>query len=214
MMRSLFSAHLRVFLAFCTVLVVPCGVALAQTEGRFAIGPQVSFHMPVGSDWGNSTGIGVSYSLTRPRSHSGWGPSFAFGWFDVDFASPLAGNLIVRPILGGYGYTIVRGKFQYRFEGLTGPAFSKVHVNDADRVAWSSTLGIPVDGVDVKRTTWIVKPGARVTYSILPRIGIFSSVDYEVARLTLQVRTLGQTRERNLKADTVNVKVGFNVGVY
>ncbi len=71
----------------------------------------------------------------------------------------------------------------------------------------------PVDGVDVKNT-WIVKPGASVTYSVVPRVGIFGAVDYEVARLTLQVRTEGQTRERRLTADLVNLKVGINFGVF
>jgi hypothetical protein len=120
----------------------------------------------------------------------------------------------VRPVLGGYGHTPVRGKFQYVAEVVTGPGFAKIHVNDAERVAWSANLGIPVDGVDVKRTMWIVKPGARVTYSVLPRLGIFGGLEYEVARLTLQVRTLGQTRERRLTADQVNLKVGFSVGVF
>jgi hypothetical protein len=214
MARCLPSIVLRLLLACCAILAVTCRLALAQTEGRFTIGPQVSFHRPVGSELENSTGFGVSYSLSRPKTHSGWGPDFGFGWFHNDFASPLAGNLTVRPLLGGYGYTLVQGKFRYHFAALTGPGFAKVHVFDADRVAWSANLGTPVDGVDVKRTAWIVKPGARVTYSVLPRLGIFGSVDYEIARLTLQIRTLGQTREQKLKADQVNFKVGFNVGVF
>jgi hypothetical protein len=203
-----------VFLTFSATLVVTCAVSLAQTEGRFTIGPQVSFHMPVGGELENSTGYGVAYSLTRPKSHDGWGPEFGFGWFSTDLAGSLPGNLTVRPILGGYGYTWVRGKVQYRVAASTGPGFAKLDVDDADRVAWSATLGIPVDGVDVKRTMWIVQPGGRVTYSILPRLGIFTSLDYEVARLTLQVHSAGQTMERKLRADMVNLKVGLSVGVF
>jgi hypothetical protein len=213
-MRCLPSAVLRVPLAFCATLTLGSGAALAQTEGRFTIGPQLTLHMPVGGDLDNSTGYGVAYSLTRPKSHSGWGPDFGFGWFNSDLADPLAGRLTVRPVLGGYGYTLVRGKFRYHAAALTGPGFAKIHVNDADRVAWSARLGIPVDGVDVKRLMWIVKPGGRVTYSVLPRLGIFGSLDYEVARLTLQVRTLGETRERKLTADVFNLKVGLSVGVF
>jgi hypothetical protein len=214
MMRCLPSAALRVLLSCCATLALTCGAALAQTEGRFTIGPEVSFHMPVDSELENSTGYGVAYSLTRPKSHDGWGPDFGFGWFSSDLTGSLPGSLTVRPLLGGYGYTWVRGKLRYHVAGLTGPGFAKLHVDDADRVAWSATLGIPVDGVDVKRTMWIVKPGGRVTYSILPRLGIFTSLDYEVARLTLQVHSVGQTIERKLRADLVNLKVGFSVGVF
>jgi hypothetical protein len=213
-MRCLVSAALRVALVVFVTLAVTCSTAAAQTEGRFTVGPQVSFHMPVGSELDNSTGFGVAYSLTRPKSHDAWGPDFGFGWFSTDLAGPRPGSLNVRPLLGGYGYTMVRGKLRYHFAALTGPGFAKLHVNDADRVAWSANLGMKVDGVDVKRRTWIVKPGARVTYSILPRLGIFTSMDYEVARLTLQVHSAGQTIDRKLKADMVNLKVGFSVGLF
>jgi hypothetical protein len=213
-MRDLSSSALRVALVVFATLAVTSSVAVAQTEGRFSVGPQVSFHMPVGNGLKRSTGIGVSYSLTRPKNHDKWGPDFGFGWFSADLADSRPGTLSVRPLLGGYGYTMVRGKFRYHFAALTGPGFAKLHVNDADRVAWSANLGIPVDGVDVKRRTWIVKPGARATYSILPRLGIFTSLDYELARLTLQVHSAGQTIDRKLKADLVNVKVGFSVGLF
>jgi hypothetical protein len=211
--RRYLPAAVRVLVFACAVFAAIGGDAVGQTKGRFTIGPQISFHMPVGGDLDNSTGIGVAYSLTRPKTHDGWGPDFGFGWFSNDLASPLAGHVNVRPLLGGYGYTMVRGKFRYHFAALTGPGFAKIKVNDADRVAWTAALGIPVDGVDVKNT-WIVKPGARVTYTVVPRMGIFGSVDYEIARLTLQVRTAGQTRERDLTTDMVNLKVGLTFGVF
>jgi hypothetical protein len=213
MTRRLSSVSLRVLLGLCATLAATCGAAFAQTEGRFSIGPQLTYHIPIEDDLDNSIGIGVSFSLTPPRTQSGWGPDFGFGWFNADLNNPLAGRLTIRPFLGGYGYTLVRGKVRYKAGALTGPGFVKIEVNDADRVAWSTALGIPVDGVDVKNT-WIVKPAASVTYSVLPRVGIFGAVDYEVARLTLQVRTEGQTRERRLTADLVNLKVGINFGVF
>ena len=207
------SAALRVAPVVIATFAVTCSVAVAQTEGRFTVGPQVTWHRPVGNELDNSVSYGVAYSLTRPKTHDGWGPDFGFGWFAADLAGPLAGRVTVRPLLGGYGYTMVRGKFRTHVAALTGPAFVKVKVNDAERAVWSASLGKPVDGVDVKNS-WVIKPGARLTYSILPRVGIFGSVDYEVARLTMQVRTGGQTTERKVKGDVVNLKVGASFGLF
>jgi hypothetical protein len=212
-MRFLKSAVLRVAVVVSATLAVTCSPAVAQTEGRFSIGPQVSEHIPVGNELDNSVSFGISYSLTRPSSHSKWGPDFGFGWFSADLIGPLDGRVTVRPLLGGYGYTMVQGKFRTHVAALTGPAFVKVKVNDAERAVWAASLGIPVDGVDVKNS-WVVKPGVRVVYSIRPRIGIFGSADYEFARLTMQVRTGAQTTERKVKADLVNLKVGVRFGVF
>jgi hypothetical protein len=212
-MRCLGLAALRVALVAVATLAITCSTAVAQTEGRFTVGPQVSEHIPVSNELDNSVSIGISYSLTRPKAHGGWGPDFGFGWFSADLIGPLDGRVTVRPLLGGVGYAIVRGKFQTHFAALTGPAFVKVKVNDAERAVWAASLGIPVDGVDVKNS-WTVKPGVRVVYSILPRVGIFGSADYELTRLTMQVRTGGQTRERKVKADLVNLKVGVRFGVF
>jgi hypothetical protein len=212
-MHCLTSAPLRLTLVVSATLVLTCSTAFAQTEGRFTVGPQVSEHIPVSNELDNSVGFGIAYSLSRPKTHDAWGPDFGFGWFSSDLAGPLAGHLTVRPLLGGYGYTMVRGKVRMHFAALTGPAFTKVQVNDAERAVWAASLGIPVDGVDVKNS-WVIKPGARVTYSVVPRVGIFASADYEFARLTMQVRTGGQTRERKLKADMVNVKFGVSFGLF
>jgi hypothetical protein len=212
-MRFLKSAALRVALVVSATLAVTCSPAVAQTTGRFTVGPQISFHFPVGNELDNSVSFGVAYSLTKPKTHDGWGPDFGFGWFSADLIGPLDGHVTVRPLLGGYGYTMVRGKFRTHFAALTGPAFTKVKVNDAERAVWSASLGIPVDGVDVKNS-WVIKPGARVTYSVLPRVGIFASTDYEFARLTMQVRTGTQTTERKVKADVVNVKFGVSFGLF
>ena len=193
-------------------LLVPSGVH-AQTEGRFSVGPQLTWHIPTGNDIDSSIGVGVAFSLTRPKNHDGWGPDFGFGWFSADLGAPLAGHLNTRPLLGGYGYTMVRGKYRIHFGALVGPAFAKIKVNDEDRVAWTNALGVPVAGVGVKNT-WVFKPGARVTYNVHRRVGVFVGGEYERARLTLQVHTDTQDLERDLTADLINLKVGFSVGIF
>ena len=212
-MRCHIPAAGRSFVLAATLgFLVPSGV-LAQTEGRFSVGPQVTWHIPTGKDIESSAGIGVTFSLTRPKNHDGWGPDFGFGWFGADLGAPLAGHITTRPLLGGYGYTIVRGKYRLHFGALIGPAFAKIKVNDEDRVAWSNALGVPVEGVDVKNT-WVFKPGTRLTYNVHPRVGLFVGGEYERARLTLQVHTDTQDLERDLTADLINLKVGFSVGIF
>src|SRR5262245_55966144 len=50
-------------------LLIPSGVH-AQTEGRFSIGPQLTWHIPTANDIDSSVGFGVTYSLTRPKNHA------------------------------------------------------------------------------------------------------------------------------------------------
>lgn len=211
-MLSYTSVGLSRAMLVAVMLTATCSSVFGQSVGRFAIGPQVSFHFPVNEELESSVALGISYKIGRPKSHDGWGPDLGFGWFGADLAGPLDGHINVRPLLAGVGYTWVRGKFRTHLAAVTGPAFVKIKVNDEERAAYSTLLGVPVVGVDVKNS-WVVKPGIRVTYNVRPRLGVFVSSDYELVRPTLQIRTVTDTRERKLKADVFNVKVGFLVGI-
>jgi hypothetical protein len=196
-----------------TALSFSPATAAAQSEGRFAIGGQVSFHFPVNNELDNSIGYGVTFRLTRPAKHDGWGPDFGFGWISSDLSGPLDGHINVRPILGGVAYRIVRGRIRTHFNVLTGPAWVKIKVEDQELERFSELVGVPVVGVDAKNT-WVVKPGVKVTYDLFPRIGVFVGTDYAFARTTLQIRTATDTPERRVRADTYSIKTGFMVGIF
>jgi hypothetical protein len=201
-------------LLFVTVVIILIpGMAAAQSEGRFGIGPQISFHFPVSRELENSTGFGIAYRLTRPSKEDGWRPITGFGWFGADFAAPLGGHLTVRPVMAGASYVVVRGKLRGSFATLTGYAFVAVKVNDEQRFLYSAEMGTTVAGVDAKNT-WAVKSGVRIAYDVRRRFGVFVAGDYELVRPTLLIRTPAETRERSLNADTVNVTIGFMVGVF
>ena len=63
----------------------------------------------------------------RPRP--GWGPAFGLSWFrsgirvPVDGSSRTIGTLRVRPIMGGIGYTWVRGHTSVRLKAVGAWAF-------------------------------------------------------------------------------------------
>ncbi len=212
MIQPASKAFLCTVLALAVLAFTPATTA-AQSEGRFAVGGQVSFHFPVNSELDNSIGYGVAYRLSRPAQHSGWGPDFGFGWYSVDLSGPLDGHLNVRPLLGGVSYRIVRGKIQTHFGIVTGPAWVKVKVEEEELEKFSQLVGVPVVGVDAKNT-WVVKPGVRLTYDLRPRIGVFVGTDYEIARTTLEIRTATESRERRLRADVINIKTGLMVGIF
>jgi hypothetical protein len=180
----------------------------AVDEGRFGIGPQVSFHIPIGGELKNSVGLGVSYRLSRPAKEDGWGPDFALGWYSADLADPLDGHIKVRPLMAGASYAIVRGRMRYNIGAVTGPAFTKVEVLDADRHAYTGLLNTVVEGVDVKNA-WALKPGVRAVYTVRRNLSVFAAADYEFVRATLQIHTAaGRTVHRRLNADLMNLKFG------
>jgi hypothetical protein len=78
---------------------------------------------------------------------------------------------------------------------------------------YSAEVGTTVVGVDAKNA-WAFKSGVRIGYAVLPRFGVFVAGDYELVRPTLLIRTPAETRQRKLNADTVNLTLGFMVGVF
>jgi hypothetical protein len=208
------NASMRVHVVHGAALVVclaaSAGQATAQSGGWTAIGPNVTFHLPVSGDLQNVTSFGVAYRFSKPSQRGGWGPDFGFGWFSADLSEPLGGHLTVRPVMGGVNYRWIHGKIRTHVGVITGPAFTKFEADDSDLDRYSAALGYRVIGVDAERFRWATRPGARVSYDFNRRWGAYIGADYEHARAKLLIRREGgSTVERSVKADLINVKIGF-----
>src|SRR4051812_23133827 len=83
--------------------------AQAQEKNSFAVG--VNYTTRLANDEGahGNGGIGISWRIGH--SEEGWGWEYGLGWFVTDLERNVAGKTVnlgelkVRPIVAGYGYT-------------------------------------------------------------------------------------------------------------
>ncbi len=121
----------------------------------------------------------------------GWGPAIGFSWFETDVSVdgvPI-GRLKVRPVLGGVGYTWVRGRFATKASVTAGVVFNRASL---DR---STTEGI--DGptsLDV-RDSFALRTAASLEYSLVRKLAVRGTLAWLATRPSTVITTSqGQTR--------------------
>src|SRR5436309_1885454 len=81
----------------------------AQTTNRFAVGANLD--TTIATEAQNDGGNHVGFQWRLGHSDSGWGWKFGFNWYSTEIGATVAGQpvalgeLHVRPIMAGYGYT-------------------------------------------------------------------------------------------------------------
>src|SRR5262245_53755585 len=111
--------------------------AFAQTGNEFAVGLEAHYRGAVGDDLIAGNGWGLTWRIGHDKS--GWGWQYGLNWFSSNLeAAPNGsisgkypasggridiGELHVRPLMGGYGYTIVKGRYAFTAAALAGYAF-------------------------------------------------------------------------------------------
>ena len=198
-------------LLFTTMLVFAFSdSAVAQSEGKFALGADYSIHLPGDrKDIDGHRGIGLLWRYGHGKT--GWGWHWGLSWFSADVDRPEIGTelgvLKVRPFMFGYGYTRVIGKNKLTGSLIGGPAFSKMTLRDEAAAAYRDRLG--VTGVELDGgNTFSVRPQFSLWHDISKKIGVNVTAGYIVARPSLTIRSSRGTEKHRLNADLFTVKVG------
>src|SRR6185503_13448813 len=114
LLRSALMMYLRLSSLVLVMGVAVSSSAMAQSEGKFAFGAQLSTRTAMGPE--NGGHLGVSFLWRFGQSKTGWGWHYGLNWFGTDMKRTIGGpntefgTLRVRPIMGGYGYTRVFGR--------------------------------------------------------------------------------------------------------
>ena len=109
----------------------------------------------------------------------GLAPTMGFGWYqgDLTLTGPLSnrdiGRLRVRPLMAGIGYTWVHGRVATNVSINAGVSFNSIDVSDELRNAFGPGT-ISVDAGN----SFCVRPQIRFEYSVVPKVGVFTSVGY------------------------------------
>jgi Outer membrane protein beta-barrel domain len=193
-------------LTITTLLLLTALPAAAQTKGRISVGGSVTFVQPTDSEVGSLVGIG---GLVRLNPKKGWGVAGGLSWFRTDIDNPLSGDpfvkLRVRPLMGGVSYTIGEQPVLISFSIVAGPSFNDLDFDDD----FLNTLPAgPRPELDIK-TSFAVRPGVGITWTVAPRVAIIGFGGYSFNRPDIVYRDVsGQEYRNRWKADAILLSVG------
>ena len=206
--------------------LLACGIAAAlafadearaQTTNRFAVGANLSTAIAAAPDNTSASHVGFQWRLGH--SEGGWGWKFGFNWYSTDIGASVVGNTVqlgelhVRPIMFGYGYTHKVRRVAVSANLLAGYAFNKFSLDDgASAVYRAATGNQPVRSG--AQNTVVVFPEVSMWRDISRKVGLNVSAGYMFARPDVSVETTGGTYHHSVRADTVRIKVGAVYSVF
>ena len=189
--------------------------ASAQTQGSIAVGATVAFTQPAAEELDSEVSVGLTF---RTLPVQGWGPAFAFNWYGADLTDPALGTsdklgrFIARPLMGGVGYTILRGRTSVSPSVVAGPSFNLISIDESQRGAFS------VEGSAFERrvgkVSLAVRPAISVTYALKARLGLTAGASYIINRPELTVNTPTGPLETRWRADAFSVGGGVVVSLF
>jgi hypothetical protein len=196
------------------LLLFPASRAYAQAENRFAIGGEFKVKTSDRAskeDYARGQfgpGLLWRFKQTKP----GWGFHWGLNWYAVTIERPIGGvamplgELHVRPVMAGYGYTKVIRRSAITADLLGGYAIASISLEQPAIDAYKGTLGEAASAS--ASNTFVLKPEIGVWYDLNRRVGVNLNAGYMVARPDVTVVTAAGTDFRKARADQFILKVG------
>lgn len=191
--------------------------ARAQVDNHVAIGLDITQRAPQGPAGHGNTDLGFSWRLGT--STEGWSWTSGFGWYSTEIDHGIGrqnvefGELKVRPVMAGYGYTHVMGRTSVSAKLLGGYAFTSFHLSAPAADAYRTAQGAPSVSSDVANT-FVVRPEVSVWYDLNQRVGLHLEATYVIARPVITIRSGGTTEAWRYRADSLGITVGFVYSVF
>lgn len=190
---------------------------LAQTKGRVALGASMSSKLAAHSDSDGETGIGFLFRLGHGRE--GWGWKYGLNWYSTEIervagdARLTFGELHIRPILVGYGYTHTFRQMKVSASLLGGYAFTSFAVRDDFNQLYRSQRA--VESIDMETSNvFILRPEVSAWRDLSEKIGLNISLGYIVARPDVTIISSAGRDRRGVNADMFTFKVGLVYSVF
>ena len=207
----------RVGLLLLATVVSATPPASAQTTGKFAIGAQVSKRGSTGPEAHGHLGLGPLWRIGHSKTGFRW--DWGLNWYSADVDRSIGGTvtelgeLAIRPIMAGYGYTRVIGRTSVSAKALAGYGFSSAKLAPSAIDAYHDRLGAQSITIDASNT-FVMKPEISMWHDLGEKIGLNASFGYMVARPQIAVRSSLGEDKRRMNADMFMVKVGLVYSIY
>ncbi len=187
--------------------------ARAQTDSRLAVGGSLTTRAASSSEAGGSATIGFEWRLGH--AIPGWGvQNSIFSWFDTDVQGTVGsgtvglGNMRIRPIMAGYGYTWVRGRLALTGDVVGGYSFNSFKLDASAVQEYSRRLG--ATGIDAEATNaFALKPEIQGWYDLNSRFGLKIDCGYLISRPSVVITSSLGEDVHHIRADGLLVTVGL-----
>jgi hypothetical protein len=186
--------------------------AAAQQDNTLALGVSYTQRLADSSATHVNRSIGLAWRFGH--GDTGWGPTAGLGWFAADIDRPIGGltteigELHVKPLLAGYGYTYAFRRFSVSAELLGGFAFVSFHQAPVAADVYRDRLGARSVGISASNTL-ALRPQSNVWIDTSDRFGVNISVAYAVIRPRLTTATSLGRDSRRVNADNIGIGVGL-----
>jgi hypothetical protein len=196
--------------------------AVAQTNNRFAIGGEftvrTSDHSSQEDVARGRFGPGLLWRFGHGRD--GWGFHWGLNWYAVDIDRPIAGlmtelgELKVRPIMAGYGYTYrMTRRLNITSDVLGGYAFGSIGLVPTAIDAYQRRVGARSISARASNT-FVLKPEIGAWYDLNRKVGLNLNAGYMIARPDVSVDSSAGTDKRTARADQFSIKVGIVYSIF
>src|SRR3954453_20657675 len=189
------------------ILCAASSTARAQDKSRLAAGADVSIattNRSTGDDYAHG-GVLVEPLIRFGRIDPGWGPRFGLNWYEVRVDRLIGGTVAdlgevkIRPIMGGYGYSWVRGRSSIGANMLAGFAFVSTDMSSTAADAYRR-IGVNATDADASNG-FVLKPELDFWHDINRDFGLNINVGYMVARPEITIATSTGVDRRTVRAD-------------
>jgi hypothetical protein len=204
--------------AICLMLLAVTSASAqdaAQPENRFAFGGEFKVKTSdraSGEDYARGQlGPGLLWRFGTPKS--GWGFHWGFNWYAVTLERPVAntvvelGELHIRPIMAGYGYTHLIRHYAITADVLGGYAIGSIAISDLASAAYRRSLGVATAEANASNSI-VLKPEIGVWYDITKKVYLNVNAGYMFARPDVEIVTTAGIDKRKARADQFILKVG------
>ena len=214
-----------VIIAAC-LLVLPVARAAsaqdeAKLENRFAIGGEFKIKTSDRAsqeDYARGQ-LGPGLLWRFGDAKPGWGFHWGLNWYAVKLERPIGGSvtelgeLHVRPIMAGYGYTKVIRRYSVTADVLGGYAFGSMTLSDPAVAAYRRALG--VSSAEATATnTLVLKPEIGAWYDVTKKVYVNVNAGYMMARPDVSIVTAAGIDRRKARADQFILKVGVVYSIF
>ena len=210
-------------LGLLAVLIV-CGAAStasAQIDSRFAAGVEFTVAATGRASTEDYAHSGVlieplwRFGTTEP----GWGFHWGLNWYAVDVDRPIGGSVAqlgeihIRPIMAGYGYTWNVRRNAITAALLGGFAFNSMSLAPGAADAYRTRVGVQAIDADASNT-FVLRPEVAIWHDINRSFGLNVNVGYMLARPDVTVMTSTGAETRTARADQFLIKVGLVYSIF
>ena len=203
-------------------LALVAATAIAQTNNKFAIGADFKIRATDRAskdDYAHAKlGPGLLWRFGHGRE--GWGFHWGLNWYAVDIDRSIGGlatelgELKVRPIMAGYGYSYrMNRRLSITGDVLGGYAFGSIGLVPSAVDAYERRLGGQFATARASNT-FVLKPELSVWYDLNKDFGLNVNAGYMIARPDVIVDTTTGQDKRTARADQFILKVGLVYSIF